>query len=127
MRGPLGLRLVLATLQDVRLGLHQLRMEASSCSAQELTAPDMEHPATGLACHDCGMGKAQPPGPGSRVDNPQDVEVTGDLPMSLTTFVGRERELDELRSLFRGGKRIATLVGIGGIGQTRLALELGFS
>jgi hypothetical protein len=56
MRGPLELRLVLATLQDVRLGLHQLRLEASSCSAQELTAPDTEHPATGLACHSCWHG-----------------------------------------------------------------------
>ena len=74
-----------------------------------------------------GMGKAHDPGPGSRVDNPQDVEVTADLPMFLTTFVGRERELDELRSLFREGKRLVTLVGIGGIGKTRLALELGFS
>ena len=74
-----------------------------------------------------GMGKAQPPGPDSRVDNPQDVEVTGDLPMCLTAFVGRERELDELRSLFGEGKRLVTLVGIGGIGKTRLALELGFS
>ncbi len=74
-----------------------------------------------------GMGKSHDPGPGSRVDNPQDVEVAGDLPMSLTTFVGRERELDELRSLFREGKRLVTLVGIGGIGKTRLALELGFS
>ncbi len=46
-----------------------------------------------------GMGKAQDPGPGSRVDNPQDVQVTGDLPVSLTAFVGRERELDELREL----------------------------
>ena len=71
-----------------------------------------------------GMGKAQDPGPGSRVDNPQDVEVTGDLPMSLTTFVGRERELDELRSLFREGKRLVTLVGIGGIGKTRLSLQV---
>lgn len=74
-----------------------------------------------------GMGKAQDPGPDSRVDNRQDVEVAGDLPMSLTTFVGREQELDELRSLFRQGKRLVTLVGIGGIGKTRLALELGFS
>ena len=74
-----------------------------------------------------GMGKAHDPGPGSPVDNPPDVQVTGDLPMSLTTFVGRERELDELRSLFREGKRLVTLVGIGGIGKTRLALELGFS
>ena len=74
-----------------------------------------------------GMGKAQDAGPGSRDGNPQDVEVTGDLPMSLTAFVGRERELSELRSLFGGGKRLVTLVGIGGIGKTRLALELGFS
>jgi non-specific serine/threonine protein kinase len=58
---------------------------------------------------------------------PQDVQVTGNLPMSLTSFVGRERELDELRSLFRAGKRLVTLVGIGGIGKTRLALQLGFS
>src|SRR5579859_7418319 len=74
-----------------------------------------------------GMGKAHDPGPGSRVDHPQDVDVTSDLPVSLTTFVGRERELDELRSLFRAGTRLVTLVGIGGIGKTRLALELGFS
>src|SRR5208282_40794 len=74
-----------------------------------------------------GMPKAPDPGPDACVDDPQDVKVTGDLPMSLTTFVGRERELDELRSLFREGKRLVTLVGIGGIGKTRLALELGFS
>jgi len=56
-----------------------------------------------------------------------EVEVAGNLPMSLTSFIGRERELDELRSLFRAGKRMVTLVGIGGIGKTRLALQLGFS
>jgi predicted ATPase/DNA-binding CsgD family transcriptional regulator len=73
------------------------------------------------------MGKTQEPGSYRLVDHPQGVEVTGGLPVSLTTFVGRERELDELRSLFREGKRLITLVGIGGIGKTRLALELGFS
>ena len=36
------------------------------------------------------MRKAEDPGPDSPVDDPQGVEVTGDLPMSLTTFVGRE-------------------------------------
>jgi predicted ATPase/DNA-binding CsgD family transcriptional regulator len=54
-------------------------------------------------------------------------EHSCDLPLSLTAFVGRERELDELGSLFRAGKRLVTLVGIGGIGKTRLALELGRS
>ncbi len=47
MRGPLELRLVLTARQDVRLGLHQLRLEASACSAQELTAPDMEQSSHG--------------------------------------------------------------------------------
>jgi hypothetical protein len=55
----------------------------------------------------------------------QDMGITGALPRSMTAFVGRERELDELRSLFREGKRLVTLVGAGGIGKSRLALELG--
>jgi predicted ATPase/DNA-binding CsgD family transcriptional regulator len=73
------------------------------------------------------MRKAENPEPDSLADGPQDAEVTGTPPISLTTFVGRSRELDELRSLFREGKRLVTLTGIGGIGKTRLALELGFS
>jgi predicted ATPase len=72
------------------------------------------------------MGKGRDAGRDSVVDNQPDVEVTGALPMSLTTFVGRDRELNELRSLLREGKRLVTLTGIGGIGKTRLALELGF-
>jgi predicted ATPase/DNA-binding CsgD family transcriptional regulator len=71
------------------------------------------------------MGETKDPGPGSRADEPLDGEVTRTLPMSLTSFVGRERELDQLRSLVRAGKRLVTLVGIGGIGKTRLALQLG--
>jgi hypothetical protein len=43
--------------------------------------------------------KTQEPGQDRLVDHPQDVEVTGALLMSLTTFVGRERELDDIRSL----------------------------
>jgi predicted ATPase/DNA-binding CsgD family transcriptional regulator len=73
------------------------------------------------------VGKAEDLKPDPPAGSPQVVGVTGALPTSLTTFVGRERELDELRSLFRGGKRLVTLVGIGGIGKTRLAVELGFS
>ena len=72
-----------------------------------------------------GMGEAQEQRPDALGDYPRDVGVAGALPRSMTAFVGRERELDELRSLFLEGKRLVTLVGIGGIGKTRLALELG--
>jgi predicted ATPase/DNA-binding CsgD family transcriptional regulator len=73
------------------------------------------------------MGETKDPGPGSRADEPLDGDAIRTLPMSLTSFVGRERELDHLRSLLRAGKRLVTLVGIGGIGKTRLALQLGVS
>ena len=73
------------------------------------------------------VGRAQKTGPDSPVDKRPDTHVTGALPASMTSFIGRSRELDELRSLFRTGKRLVTLVGIGGVGKTRLALELGWS
>jgi predicted ATPase/DNA-binding NarL/FixJ family response regulator len=72
-----------------------------------------------------GMGEAQDPGPDALGDHPDDIQAIGGLARSMTAFVGRERELDELRALFREGKRLVTLVGMGGIGKTRLALELG--
>jgi len=45
------------------------------------------------------------------------------LPAPTSSFVGRDRELGELRALLRG-TRLLTLVGTGGVGKTRLALEL---
>jgi predicted ATPase/DNA-binding winged helix-turn-helix (wHTH) protein len=45
------------------------------------------------------------------------------LPEPLTSFVGRERELVEIKRLLPGA-RLVTLVGMGGIGKTRLALQV---
>jgi predicted ATPase/class 3 adenylate cyclase len=45
------------------------------------------------------------------------------LPTSLTTFVGRERDLSEARRLL-GTARLLTVSGPGGIGKTRFAIEL---
>jgi predicted ATPase/class 3 adenylate cyclase len=45
------------------------------------------------------------------------------LSQQLTTFVGRKRELDEVRALLRT-TRLLTLCGAGGIGKTRLSQQL---
>jgi predicted ATPase/DNA-binding CsgD family transcriptional regulator len=45
------------------------------------------------------------------------------LPVELTSFIGRERELATTRALLRNS-RCVTLTGVGGSGKTRLALEL---
>jgi predicted ATPase/DNA-binding SARP family transcriptional activator len=45
------------------------------------------------------------------------------LPVQLTSFIGRARELAELKRLL-GSTHLLTLTGPGGIGKTRLALQL---
>jgi transcriptional regulator with XRE-family HTH domain len=45
------------------------------------------------------------------------------LPLQLTSFIGRERELVEVERLLRSA-RLVTLTGTGGCGKTRLALEV---
>jgi predicted ATPase len=45
------------------------------------------------------------------------------LPRPASSFVGRQRERDELVALVRDGTRLVTLSGPGGSGKTRLALE----
>ena len=50
-------------------------------------------------------------------------EAPRGLPADASSFVGRERELAELRALL-GRTRLLTLSGTGGAGKTRLALEL---
>ncbi len=59
--------------------------------------------------------------PLASLDNP---ELPNNLPMLLSPFIGRERELAEVRELIRAS-RLVTLTGAGGSGKTRLALQAG--
>lgn len=49
-------------------------------------------------------------------------QAVAQLPLSLTSFVGRDREIEQLRGLLTR-TRLATLTGPGGSGKTRLAVE----
>jgi predicted ATPase/DNA-binding CsgD family transcriptional regulator len=51
--------------------------------------------------------------------------ITSIFPQTVTTFIGREQELADLEDLLRKENcRLLTIVGPGGIGKTRLALEI---
>ena len=46
------------------------------------------------------------------------------LPQQVTSFIGRERELADAKRLLEG-TRLLTLLGMGGLGKTRLSLQIG--
>lgn len=46
------------------------------------------------------------------------------LPIQLTSFVGREDEIAGVSKLLRRGARLVSLAGTGGVGKTRLSLQV---
>jgi predicted ATPase/class 3 adenylate cyclase len=77
---------------------------------------DLEHPERLWQLVIPGLRTAFPPiaSPGVTPNN---------LPTRLTTFLGREREIGEVRELL-GRSRLLTLTGPGGTGKTRLSLQV---
>jgi predicted ATPase/DNA-binding CsgD family transcriptional regulator len=49
--------------------------------------------------------------------------TVGEIPAELTSFVGRRREVDQVKRRLSGA-RLVTLTGVGGAGKTRLALRV---
>ena len=52
------------------------------------------------------------------------VDPRHNLPHQLTSFVGRQREVNEIATHLRE-HRLVTIVGAGGVGKTRVAVQLG--
>jgi predicted ATPase/class 3 adenylate cyclase len=65
--------------------------------------------------------------PGQGADFPPlkslEILVTNLPSLQLTSFVGRERQMEEIKTLL-GSSRLLTLLGPGGTGKTRLALQV---
>ncbi|WP_314613328.1 ATP-binding protein [Streptomyces stackebrandtii] len=102
--------------QAEALGVYE---EVRAALAEELGAdPSPELSAVHLELLRGGAGTALPVPPLIKAPPPVP------LPSPLTEFVGRERERERLASLVTAA-RLVTLVGPGGAGKTRLALEVG--
>jgi len=83
--------------------------------------------ALGLSAHEgvtleAAVVRARLPGGGCRIQSPAQAPRTN-LPVQLTSFIGREQERTEVLRLL-GGTRLLTLTGTGGVGKTRLALQV---
>ncbi|MEA2515340.1 MAG: hypothetical protein QOJ59_4829 [Thermomicrobiales bacterium] len=64
------------------------------------------------------------PSPSSPVPLWDRARLAAAFPRPLTGFVGRTQELAAVLELVRGGARLVTLTGSGGVGKTRLALRV---
>ncbi len=65
------------------------------------------------------------PAPLAPLSAPASVRASVQLPVPLTSFVGREREIAAIQEIILNGNvRLLTLTGPGGVGKTRLALRV---
>ncbi len=93
--------LVRADFELVDLGEHRLRDLGTPERLFQLTHPDLGRDFAPLRTLD---------------------ELPGNLPVQLTSFVGRDDDVASLSELL-ASTRLVTLTGVGGVGKTRLALQ----
>jgi predicted ATPase/DNA-binding XRE family transcriptional regulator len=105
------------TLRQIESGGRKPSKELAQILLSKLGIPEIEHPqwirfARGLSAFPATLSATFPSKP------------LTNLPAALTTFIGREKELDEITKLI-ARNRLVTLAGAGGIGKTSLSLQVG--
>ena len=85
------------------LGMHQLKSLRAPLRLYQLVAPDLTQDFPHLQSLN---------------------QFPNNLPAQLTSFIGREKEIAEIKSAL-GSARLVTLTGSGGTGKTRLSQEVG--
>ena len=103
------------TLRRIEAGALKPSRELAVILLQKLGAPEVELEAWIRFARGLSGFPTTPTGsfPGKRLTN---------LPTLLTSFIGREKEQQEILDLIRK-YHLVTLVGLGGVGKTRLSLQ----
>ncbi|MCW3052424.1 MAG: putative ATPase [Chthonomonadales bacterium] len=92
------------------LGEHRLRDLDRPETIYQLLHPDLPAEFPPLKSH-------------NHPDLPNSADVPNNLPQQLTSFIGREKEIVEIRHLL-SQTHLLTLTGSGGAGKTRLSLQV---
>lgn len=109
--GQVLLSAAVTELVRKRLPAHIALRELGSVRLRDLTEPEQVHQLlhAGLREHFPAL---------------RSLETTpNNLPQQLTEFIGREHEVEEVRRQL-GSTRLLTIVGTGGLGKSRLALQV---
>src|SRR5687768_3014663 len=102
-----------STIRKFELGVRRPSRQVAELLAESLGVPPDER--AGFISFARGQGPVSGPLP----------PVGANLPTSFTPLIGREKEVEEVRSLLlRSDARLLTLTGPPGIGKTRLALHV---
>ena len=93
---------LLSGVDVLDLGPRRLRDLPTAVGVFQVRAPGLRTEFPSLRALDAGPGNLRP---------------------ALTSFIGRESELDEVQAAVKA-HRLVTLTGVGGVGKTRLAVEV---
>src|SRR5688500_13485786 len=124
------------TIQKIEVGTRHPSKQVADILADYLRIPPEQHEpflrfARGKGTEWLQASDAHTAGGetyGGTSSSPERIAHPNNLPAQVTSFIGREAEVAQLREwLFSGRTRLLTLTGPGGVGKTRLAMQVAAS